>query len=124
AEIPSDKWKIPRGKFNDQSFVDSIKQQFEQRGTLTPKQISALMKTISKYADVIPNYAERAKNLNMPQPQSKANVLDTPCPLCGAQLVKRFSRGRSFIACSAYPKCKYTQSVNASSAPQSSTPKA
>ena len=106
-------WKAPRGKFNDESFVDSIRQQFEQRGVLTPKQVNALMKTVTKYADQIADFEARSKALNMPQAQSRNNVLEAPCPQCGAPLVRRYSRGRSFIACSAYPKCKYTQSIKA-----------
>ena len=111
TEIKS--WKAPRGKFNDESFVDSIRQQFEQRGVLTSKQVNALMKTISKYSDQISDFEARSKELNMPQAQGKNNVLEMPCPQCGSPLVRRYSRGRSFIACSAYPKCKYTHSIKA-----------
>jgi len=33
------------------------------------------------------------------------------CPECGAQLVKRSGRYGEFIACSAFPKCKYTEQI-------------
>ncbi len=33
--------------------------------------------------------------------------VDEDCPLCGSQLVKRNGRFGQFIACSAFPKCKY-----------------
>ncbi|BAF70757.1 type I DNA topoisomerase [Nitratiruptor sp. SB155-2] len=33
------------------------------------------------------------------------------CPECGAELVKRKGRFGEFIACSAFPKCKYTEQI-------------
>ncbi|MFO7880990.1 MAG: type I DNA topoisomerase [Kosmotogaceae bacterium] len=39
--------------------------------------------------------------------------LDEKCPKCGAPLVKKRGRYGEFIACSAYPKCKYTRNVRA-----------
>ncbi|HWO57159.1 MAG TPA: type I DNA topoisomerase [bacterium] len=40
--------------------------------------------------------------------QSHREVLPDPCPECGSQLIVRWSRSGKFIACSAYPKCRYT----------------
>ncbi|MEA2066217.1 MAG: type I DNA topoisomerase [Thermotogota bacterium] len=50
--------------------------------------------------DVLKEYEEDAK-------------LDEKCPKCGAPLVKKRGRYGEFIACSAYPKCKYTRNVRA-----------
>jgi DNA topoisomerase-1 len=36
---------------------------------------------------------------------------DKTCPKCGAGLVKKDGRFGSFLACSDYPKCKYTASI-------------
>jgi DNA topoisomerase-1 len=33
------------------------------------------------------------------------------CPECGGNLISRFSRFGKFIACSNYPKCRYTKSI-------------
>ena len=33
------------------------------------------------------------------------------CPQCKSNLVSRFSKFGKFIACSSYPKCKYTKSI-------------
>lgn len=33
------------------------------------------------------------------------------CPQCGGNLITRFSKFGKFIACSNYPKCKYTKSI-------------
>jgi DNA topoisomerase-1 len=40
-----------------------------------------------------------------------AKPIDEVCPLCGAPLVIRKGRFGEFIACSAYPKCKYTKAI-------------
>ncbi|HYB43123.1 MAG TPA: type I DNA topoisomerase [Candidatus Methylomirabilis sp.] len=34
------------------------------------------------------------------------------CPECGKPLVKKFGRFGSFVACSAYPECKYTKDLS------------
>ena len=45
-------------------------------------------------------------------PNQKLEVeIDESCPECGSNLVKRKGRYGEFIACSAYPKCKYTRNV-------------
>lgn len=42
--------------------------------------------------------------------KAKPQYLDKTCPECGAPLVKRTNKkGKSFIACSAFPKCKYIE---------------
>jgi DNA topoisomerase-1 len=41
--------------------------------------------------------------------QKIAKPIDETCPECGAPLVIRKGRFGEFIACSAYPKCKYTR---------------
>jgi len=44
--------------------------------------------------------------------QKIAKPIDETCPLCGAPLVIRKGRFGEFIACSAYPKCKYTRAID------------
>ena len=43
--------------------------------------------------------------------QKIAKPIDEVCPLCGAPLVIRKGKFGEFIACSAYPKCKYTRAI-------------
>lgn len=46
--------------------------------------------------------------------QSVINIEDKVegiCPQCGSNLITRYSRFGKFIACSNYPKCKYTKSI-------------
>jgi DNA topoisomerase I len=42
------------------------------------------------------------------------------CPDCGEELINRWGRNGKFVGCSAFPKCRYTRSLNADSkkAPQ------
>ncbi len=43
--------------------------------------------------------------------EAHREVLDDPCPECGSQLLVRWSRSGKFIACSAFPECRYTSDV-------------
>ena len=43
--------------------------------------------------------------------QKMAKPIDETCPMCGAPLVIRKGRYGEFIACSTYPKCKYTRPI-------------
>lgn len=44
--------------------------------------------------------------------QKVAIPVGRTCPECGAELVKRKGRFGEFIACSAFPKCKYTEQID------------
>jgi DNA topoisomerase-1 len=41
-----------------------------------------------------------------------AKPIGRVCPECGSELLLRKGRFGEFIACSAYPKCKYTEQIN------------
>ncbi len=101
-------WKSGHGKFDDKSFVASLCKQFEQKNTLSAKQVSALYKVVSKYADQIHDFEARCKDFTCVPKKKNDEDLGT-CPLCGSKLVTRYYRGRSFIGCSGYPNCKYIQ---------------
>jgi DNA topoisomerase-1 len=45
-------------------------------------------------------------------PDKMEMKVDEKCPACGAPMVKRFGRRGFFLACSNYPKCKETKSLN------------
>ncbi len=102
-------WREPSGKgkrvFNDREFVNSLENQFQQKGSLSERQVAALVKLLSKYSDQISDFKERAGSLAGCSLQPKQ--LDEKCPNCGAPLVQRMGRGRPFIGCSAFPKCRY-----------------
>jgi len=45
-------------------------------------------------------------------PKKMQMKVDEKCPACGAPMIKRFGRRGFFLACSDYPKCKETKSLN------------
>ncbi|NLF93323.1 MAG: hypothetical protein GX564_05495 [Oligosphaeraceae bacterium] len=91
--------------YNDQEFAESLQAQFEQKGSLSDRQLSALGKMLGKYSKQIHAYQERIQALGL---ASAAPVtLEEKCPQCGAPLVQRMGRGRPFVGCSAFPKCRY-----------------
>ncbi len=49
--------------------------------------------------------------LNMPSLKPPDIVTDEKCPNCGKELVIRTGRYGKFFACSGFPECKYTRSV-------------
>ncbi len=61
-------------------------------------------------------YIERNKNEKDVEPKtSEANSEEIknlePCPKCGGKLTIKSSRFGKFIACSSYPKCKYSRNI-------------
>ena len=100
-------------KFDDKKFAESVIEQYHQKGQVSPKQLAALQKLVSKYKSQISNCEERMAALNIGTEKKKqTQFLDEVCPLCGAKLVLRFGRGSSFKGCSAFPKCRYSSKVD------------
>lgn len=107
-------WREPSGKgrfkFDDKEFVASLQKQFLVKRTLSDKQVNALGKVLGKYTEQIPNFAEKAQQLvDMLPAAVPPQPIEEMCPNCGAPLVKRQTRGRAFIGCSTFPKCRYTR---------------
>ena len=44
--------------------------------------------------------------------QKLAQPLGRPCPKCGEELLLRSGRYGKFVACSGFPKCKYTEAID------------
>jgi len=44
--------------------------------------------------------------------EKEDQITEKKCPKCGNPLIKRIGRFGSFLACSSYPKCKYTESID------------
>ena len=57
---------------------------------------------------------EIAKGKTSIASQKLAEKIGEACPNCGGELLKRQGRFGEFIACSNYPKCKYSRNANAS----------
>ena len=47
-------------------------------------------------------------------------VTEKKCPKCGGQLVIRLSKYGKFLACSNFPKCRYTESLRNDSSEKAS----
>jgi DNA topoisomerase-1 len=60
------------------------------------------------YNPFIKEIEEGKKNIKS---QKVAIPTGEKCPQCGEELLKRKGRYGEFIACSGFPKCKYTQNV-------------
>ena len=57
------------------------------------------------YADFIPTLNAAEKNMQTVKGGLEANI---PCPECNKDLVIKFGKAGSFLACSAYPECTFT----------------
>ncbi|MBP1583314.1 MAG: topoisomerase DNA-binding C4 zinc finger domain-containing protein, partial [Victivallales bacterium] len=102
------KWNPPSSKgkrsFNDKEFANSLVQQFNLKGELSPKQIAALEKMLGKYsAQFSPEDKQILNERQVPKPE----LLEERCPKCNAPLIKRMGPRGPFIGCSAFPKCNY-----------------
>ena len=107
-----DEWKEPvkRGRrtYDDKAFVESVKSQYEEKGSLSERQVAAFGKVIAKYKDQIDDFESKSKKFGLEE-ANKGKDTGVTCPDCGkANLVEKKFRGRSFIGCSAYPKCKFS----------------
>ncbi|MFQ5591717.1 MAG: type I DNA topoisomerase [Phycisphaerae bacterium] len=49
----------------------------------------------------------------VPLKKVRAEDIHESCEVCGSPMAVKFSRGRSFLGCTAYPKCKTTQPMPA-----------
>jgi DNA topoisomerase-1 len=59
------------------------------------------------FMDQIAEGKEKIVSLKLAKP------LGRPCPKCGEELLLRSGRFGNFVACSGFPKCKYTEQVDA-----------
>ncbi|NLL83315.1 MAG: type I DNA topoisomerase [Lentisphaerae bacterium] len=63
-------WREPttRGKvtFDDHAFYESLSQQYALKKNLSPRQVAALKKMISRYREQIPGYTELAERYKLP----------------------------------------------------------
>jgi DNA topoisomerase-1 len=62
------------------------------------------------------DYTRDEKGKIQPTETSTDEVVDKICDLCGSPMVIKRGRYGEFLACSAYPDCKHTQSLNSNGA--------
>jgi len=58
------------------------------------------------------DYIRDEKGVIQPEEQSEEEVTDKVCDKCGKPMVSKRGRYGGFLACSGYPECKNTQSLN------------
>ncbi|MBI3128880.1 MAG: type I DNA topoisomerase [Candidatus Tectomicrobia bacterium] len=54
----------------------------------------------------------------LPNLKTHTEPVDRACPECGEPLVKKFSKNGWFISCSAYPDCKFSESLPEEGSPE------
>ena len=70
--------------------------------------------------DFTANFTRDEKGKICPAQSPQPQISDQTCPLCGLPMVLRQGRYGAFLACSGYPKCRSTRSLN-SHEPETST---
>ncbi|MBO4511987.1 MAG: type I DNA topoisomerase [Victivallales bacterium] len=106
-------WRAPstKGKrvFDDHEFVDSLKSQFQQKGTLSDKQLAALRRVMANYKSSVEGLEAVLEDVG--EVHEDYGV----CPKCGKPLVRRYMRrsGQNsvFLGCSGYPACRFTKDL-------------
>ena len=62
--------------------------------------------------DFTANFTRDEKGKICPAQPPQAQASDQTCPLCGLPMILRQGRYGAFLACSGYPKCRSTRSLN------------
>ncbi|MCS6771468.1 MAG: type I DNA topoisomerase [Kiritimatiellae bacterium] len=75
-------WRPPAERngrvWDDKQFVESLLRQYETKKSLSPRQVSALKKLLSRYADKIPDFPNRAAAAGMRRPVQAKDTVDEP----------------------------------------------
>ena len=106
-------WREPstKGKrvFDDHEFVESLRSQFQQKGTLSDKQLAALRRVMANYKSSVEGLEAVLEDVG--EVHEDYGV----CPKCGKPLVRRYMRrgGQNsvFLGCSGYPACRFTKDL-------------
>lgn len=71
-EVKTFREPVARGNktWDDASFAESLRKQYETRRALTPRQREALKKMLGRYRDQISSYGERREELGLPLPRA------------------------------------------------------
>jgi len=91
------------------SYIKSKKEIF-----FTDEELENIINAI-KEAQLKPSIMTEIQHVNNLKQAHSASP--TACPKCGAQLVRRVAKkgrykGKEFLGCSNYPRCKYIHNIN------------
>lgn len=70
------------------------------------------------YKPFIKNISEKEKEVSKEEVVGKMEETDEKCPDCGSSMQVKMSRYGKFLACTGYPKCKYTKPLGLSESDQ------
>ena len=66
--------------YDDKAFVDSLKTQFQERHSLSSRQVMALKRIVAVYKDQIPDFAQHASSLGIEAMASSPNLVKKSAP--------------------------------------------
>ena len=88
------------------------------------EELDAVAEARAKRLDVLAPFHERLQEQIERAKENKGKwwpdpeTLETPCPKCGSEIVKRWGRNGPFIGCTAYPECDFTQNIGPDGEPE------
>lgn len=96
----------------DSGFTANMEETLDQVADQQSDWQKVLQEFYTPFMDRISSGKENIKSLKIAIPTGEK------CPLCGEELLERSGRFGKFIACSAYPKCKYTKQLGETEKPE------
>ncbi len=93
----------------DSSFTAKMEEELDEIAEAKKDWQKVLKEFYDPFIELIEKGKKEIKSLKVAQPIGRS------CPECGAELVKRKGRFGEFIACSAFPKCRYTEQLDTKS---------
>ncbi|MRI59107.1 MAG: type I DNA topoisomerase [Epsilonproteobacteria bacterium] len=89
----------------DSSFTAKMEEELDEIAEAKKDWQKVLKEFYDPFIELIEKGKKEIKSLKVAQP------IGRNCPECGAELVKRKGRFGEFIACSGFPKCRYTEQM-------------
>ncbi|BCD62982.1 DNA topoisomerase I [Nitratiruptor sp. YY08-26] len=89
----------------DSSFTAKMEEELDEIANAKKDWQKVLKEFYDPFIQLIEKGKKEIKSQKIAEPIGRS------CPECGAELVKRKGRYGEFIACSAFPKCKYTEQI-------------
>ncbi|BCD68783.1 type I DNA topoisomerase [Nitratiruptor sp. YY09-18] len=89
----------------DSNFTAKMEEELDEIAAAKKDWQKVLKEFYDPFIELIEKGKKEIKSQKVAEPIGRA------CPECGAELVKRKGRFGEFIACSAFPKCKYTEQL-------------
>ena len=89
----------------DSSFTAKMEEELDEIAESKKDWQKVLRDFYKPFIELIEKGKKEIKSQKVAEPIGRA------CPQCGAELLKRKGRFGEFIACSAFPKCRYTEQI-------------